>query len=132
MSAHWFPKPPRERLNVFEETGGTCRRQSKTCKRTECRMHMAAIEDAKARVGRPTTRPPVVMVEACVLDAADKGGLSLEEVARRLGITRERVRQIEQIGMRRFNARIKDLCGLDDDEVQDLLYYFQQRRRDDD
>jgi hypothetical protein len=35
------------------------------------------------------------MPETCVLDVADEGGVTLETVAQIMGITRERVRQIE-------------------------------------
>jgi DNA-directed RNA polymerase sigma subunit (sigma70/sigma32) len=37
---------------------------------------------------------PVVR-ESCALEAAELGGMTLEEIASRLSITRERVRQIE-------------------------------------
>jgi DNA-directed RNA polymerase sigma subunit (sigma70/sigma32) len=36
-----------------------------------------------------------VVHEACALDAAELGGMTLEEIASRLSLTRERVRQIE-------------------------------------
>ena len=38
---------------------------------------------------------PVVR-ESCALEAAELGGITLEEVASRLSLTRERVRQIQQ------------------------------------
>lgn len=37
--------------------------------------------------------------ESCVLDMADKGGMTLEEVGEVMGITRERVRQIEEVAL---------------------------------
>jgi DNA-directed RNA polymerase sigma subunit (sigma70/sigma32) len=39
-------------------------------------------------------RLPVVQ-ESCALEAAELGGMTLEEIATRLSLTRERVRQIE-------------------------------------
>jgi hypothetical protein len=36
-----------------------------------------------------------VVHEACALEAAELGGMTLEEIAIRLSLTRERVRQIE-------------------------------------
>jgi hypothetical protein len=39
---------------------------------------------------------------SCVLDIADHGGVTLEEVGDAMRITRERVRQIEQIALRKL------------------------------
>ncbi len=41
----------------------------------------------------------------CALDVADSGGVTLEEVGELMGITRERVRQIEEKVMRRIKQR---------------------------
>ena len=40
--------------------------------------------------------------ETCALDVADRGGLTLEDVGRYLGCTRERVRQIERDALRKL------------------------------
>lgn len=42
---------------------------------------------------------------SCVLDVAALGGLTLEEVGDILGVTRERVRQIEHIALRKLKKR---------------------------
>ena len=42
--------------------------------------------------------------ETCVLDVADRGGVTLEEVGAILNLTRERIRQIEFKGL----AKLKD------------------------
>lgn len=39
--------------------------------------------------------------ESCALDVADRGGVTLEEIGGLLGVTRERVRQIEERAARR-------------------------------
>jgi hypothetical protein len=43
----------------------------------------------------------------CTLDAAEKGGLTLEQVAEIWGITRERIRQIEAKAIEKLKQRIK-------------------------
>lgn len=54
-------------------------------------------------------REPGEMQWSCALDEAAKGGLTLEETARRLGITRERARQIEE----RAVSKMKRATGHD-------------------
>lgn len=46
--------------------------------------------------------------ESCVLDVADGGGVTLEEVGEYLGLTRERIRQI-QVGALRKIKHLKVL-----------------------
>lgn len=43
---------------------------------------------------------PHEMTHSCALDEAEVGGLTLEEIAERLNLTRERVRQVEVRGLR--------------------------------
>jgi Sigma-70, region 4 len=42
------------------------------------------------------------MSETCVLDVADRGGATLEEVGAFMNLTRERVRQVEVNGLKRI------------------------------
>ncbi len=42
----------------------------------------------------------------CTLDEADTGGLTLEEVGELIGVTRERIRQIEHMALRKLRSRI--------------------------
>jgi sigma-70-like protein len=46
---------------------------------------------------------------ACALDAAERGGMTLEETAQALGVTRERARQIEVRALLKLHARPEDL-----------------------
>jgi DNA-directed RNA polymerase sigma subunit (sigma70/sigma32) len=41
----------------------------------------------------------------CVLDEADKGGLTLEEIAEMFGLTRERIRQVEALALAKLKRR---------------------------
>ena len=42
------------------------------------------------------------MEETCALDIADRGGVTLEEVGEILNLTRERIRQVEVIGLEKL------------------------------
>lgn len=42
---------------------------------------------------------PGEMIESCTLDVADRGEHTLEDVAAMMNITRERVRQVEEMGL---------------------------------
>lgn len=39
---------------------------------------------------------------SCVLDIADEGGITLEEVSEVMGVTRERIRQIETLALKKL------------------------------
>jgi hypothetical protein len=61
------------------------------------------------------------MEETCALDIADRGGVTLEEVGEILNLTRERIRQVEVMGLEKLRetALAADLDGnlpLDDRE----------------
>jgi transcriptional regulator with XRE-family HTH domain len=60
-----------------------------------------------AHVGQGSweSRKPVITHEACSLDAAERGPLTLAEVAERLGISRERVRQLERYALRKLEKK---------------------------
>lgn len=45
---------------------------------------------------------PEEMVESCVLDIADKGGVILNDVGRAMNVTRERIRQLEAAAIRKL------------------------------
>lgn len=61
------------------------------CPHTDCRFHLA--EQAHRR-GLPSPRQPSG-AETCALDVADDGPHTLDEIGEILGVTRERIRQIE-------------------------------------
>jgi len=86
---------PRElHINIHEITGGACRRLPGPCPHTVCRFNLTA-ERRDSRGAKPTEMHLPVVREACALEAAELGGMTLTEIATRLSLTRERVRQIE-------------------------------------
>lgn len=51
---------------------------------------------------------PLEMETSCALDVAARGGMSLEDTGKIIGITRERVRQIEEVALAKLAALDKD------------------------
>ena len=47
------------------------------------------------------------MVETCALDVADRGRSSLDEIGQLMGLTRERIRQIEVVALRKMHKRLR-------------------------
>jgi len=74
-----------------------CIYNSRPCCWVRCRHHMIwAITGIEKRTDDEICDLIFSLSETCVLDVADKGGATLEEIGQILGITRERVRQIEE------------------------------------
>ncbi len=48
-----------------------------------------------------------MMAETCALDVAERGGMTLREIGRMLGITKERVRQINDEAMTQLAHRVE-------------------------
>ena len=74
-------------------TRGDCANGPRPCSWTACRHHLAGTVR-----GTPG--------ESCTLDVADRGGATLEEISRALGVTRERVRQIEEAGLAHLREKV--------------------------
>lgn len=92
MGKALYPEDP----GPLPPTRGHCAEGSRPCPRVSCRHNLFL--DVEARGAIKVTFPdlePEDLVESCALDVADQGGITLEEVAVMLNITRERVRQIE-------------------------------------
>ncbi len=56
-------------------------------------------------VGKVVHERPQSAEKSCALDLADRGESTLEEVGNVLGVTRERVRQIETLGLEHLRWR---------------------------
>lgn len=103
------------RLDFLKITGGACRRADGQCDVKLCRWSLLTSRPGRQgghKSGVVQRRLPVLH-ETCVLDAADRGGMSLDEIGERLGLTRERVRQIEVAAIAKLKraAERKDLAA---------------------
>lgn len=87
--------------DAYAETSGACvSSQAPPCRRESCRYHLASGTRWRNR------RPAEVKTDTCVLRLA-KDRRTLEEVAVLLGCTRERVRQIEVVAMKKLARAMK-------------------------
>lgn len=90
---------------------GECRERglgtSSPCPYVSCRYHLAVAVQANGSLRRSYPDREVDEIpETCTLAAADRGGLTLDEVGARLNLTRERVRQIELAGLANLRAAL--------------------------
>lgn len=99
-------------------TRGECSEVPRPCPYASCRHHLAIDVNPdvtpRRRYGpiqgggvsglKIHDEDPSEMAESCSLDVADRGALTLEEVGEILGCTRERVRQIVEVAIRKLHA----------------------------
>lgn len=84
-----------------------CEQGDRPCPFLSCRHHLAV--DVTAAGGLKLNHPEAELADladTCALDVADRGGITLEEVAFRLNVTRERVRQEEVAAVLKFKKRM--------------------------
>src|SRR5512136_2975647 len=93
------------RINIYKITRGACRRLEGPCPHAVCRFNLTS-ERRDSRGAKPAELHPPVVRESCALEAAEQGGMTLEEIAMRLSLTRERVRQIEIGVLKELWARL--------------------------
>ena len=83
------------------KTRGDCLDGYRPCPWAGCRYNLAL---NVSHVGTIKMAPEGDM--SCALDAADEGGLTLAEVGRVMGLTRERVRQIEVAALAKLMRKV--------------------------
>jgi hypothetical protein len=93
------------RINIYKITRGACRKLQGPCPHAACRFNLTS-ERRDNRGARPAEFHLPVVHESCALEAAEQGGMTLEEIASRLSLTRERVRQIELGALKKLWARL--------------------------
>jgi hypothetical protein len=101
------PTPRADPINVNLMTLGRCRHSSANCQHTVCRYHMANLGP-----GDHVPKFPGGMLEACALDSAELGPLSLLDISLRIGVSRERVRQIEAKALAKIGKKHPDLLEM--------------------
>ena len=85
-------------------TRGDCENGPRPCPLVSCRFHLyidVSEQTGTIKLNFPN-REVWEMLASCALDIADVGGLTLEDVANVLNVTRERARQIEHVALRKL------------------------------
>jgi len=90
-----------ETLNLYEATDGPCMARVEPCTRTMCRYHIHS-DARKLQITKS-----VEIETTCSLKLANRGGMTLEEIGSIMGLTRERVRQIETKGTTRLRHTLE-------------------------
>jgi hypothetical protein len=94
-------------------TRGECQGGPRPCPFVSCRHHLYldVLPSGSLKLNRPEL-DVWDLEQSCALDVADKGGGTLEEVGQICGITRERVRQVEERALLRIKLRKDADLGL--------------------
>lgn len=101
--------PEGEGLPKRPKTRGECADVPRPCPFVSCRHHLYL--DVKPNTGSITFNAPDIEPHempaggSCSLDVAELGGSTLHVVGRLLGVDRERVRQIEELALRKLSAQ---------------------------
>jgi hypothetical protein len=78
---------------TLPRTRADCARVPRPCPFVTCKWSLVSENKGKSP-------------ESCALDIADRGGSTLEEVAAAMGITSERVHQLEKAARRKIRERL--------------------------
>jgi len=88
-----------------------CKTGPRPCAFVSCKFHLYL--DVHPETGSIKLNFPDLevweMAETCALDVADRGGTTLEEVGDILNLTRERIRQVEVLGLEKLRTVYSEL-----------------------
>lgn len=93
----WYERP---------RTRSECGEGPRPCPFVSCKYHLyldVKVETQSIKLNFPHLEV-WEMDESCSLDVAEKGGLTLEEVGRIMNLTRERIRQVEAVGIEKLRT----------------------------
>lgn len=83
------------------ETRAECANMQRPCPFVSCKYHLYL--DINPNTGSIKINFPHLevweMPDTCALDVADRGGITLEDVGEIVNLTRERIRQVEAVGL---------------------------------
>jgi len=105
-------------LHVVEswhpKTREDCYKMERPCLFVSCRHHLYLDINEETRSVKYNFPGKEVweLEETCALDVAERGGVTLEEVGRIMNLTRERIRQLEILGLRKLNTQEKTKEGV--------------------
>lgn len=92
------------------QTRAECAEGDRPCPYVSCRHHLYL--DVSPRTGAIKLNFPNLeiddMPETCVLDIAERGGATLEEVGALMNLTRERARQIETSALYQLRKKLDE------------------------
>lgn len=78
------------------KTRGDCIQGMRPCPWVSCRHHLLIDLTVRGKLtSNHGTDDPTTLAESCALDVADEGAASLDKIAAALGISRQRVNQLE-------------------------------------
>lgn len=101
------------------KTRGDCAEGLRPCPFVGCRYHLALETKAGAlRLSAESAAEMEQLEETCSLDVADRGPNTLPEVASLLGVSRQRVSQVEIAALRKLKAAMVASAG---QHIADML-----------
>ena len=98
-------KPPM----IYPKTRADCKKMCRPCVITTCRYNLYVDQLKKNKNLKPSE-----MTVSCALDEAERGGMKLEDIRLIFGLSRERIRQIIEYGLRRMR-----FVNLEEDKRED-------------